>query len=436
MCWEKYYIQSAITTVERETESCIDFQDPPSPGAVSNRSIPSTPSEFTFNSRSPAESLSELARNGPHHPLEEDVDPLDHPGNLTRTFPRDRDPRSSTTSHAQPLYRTFPLKELTGGGAIRGQPGGRGSQLLRPSPHPHPPIRPSDSELALQKLDSLEVSNKVCAPKNWVKGKLLGCGAFGQVFICHDSDTGMEMAVKVIDINHIDHRPHNMDARRMQTEVRSFETELQLLKNLRHERIVTYYGTDRADGKLYIFMECMPGGSVYQHLRDIGPLNEILARKYTRQILEGVAYLHDNRIVHRDVKGANILRDSFGNIKLADFGASKRLQTIRSGRSGLKSVQGTPYWMAPEVIKGEAYTDRADIWSVGATVVEMLQSHPPWYDFEPTAAMFKIVMEDTVPNLPAHCSEHATHFLTKCFIKDKSQRPSARELLETPFVNT
>ncbi|CAI8031879.1 Mitogen-activated protein kinase kinase kinase 3, partial [Geodia barretti] len=294
------------------------------------------------------------------------------------------------------------------------------------------------SSLPLSISPSLHLchSRPVCAPKNWVKGKLLGCGAFGQVFICHDSDTGMEMAVKVIDINHIDHRPHNMEARRMQTEVRSFETELQLLKNLRHERIVTYYGTDRVDGKLYIFMECMPGGSVYQHLRDIGPLNEILARKYTRQILEGVAYLHDNRIVHRDVKGANILRDSFGNIKLADFGASKRLQTIRSGRSGLKSVQGTPYWMAPEVIKGEAYTDRADIWSVGATVVEMLQSHPPWYDFEPTAAMFKIVMEDTVPNLPAHCSEHATHFLTKCFIKDKSQRPSARELLETPFVNT
>ena len=67
-------------------------------------------------------------------------------------------------------------------------------------------------------------------------------------------------------------------------------------------------------------------GSVYQHLRDIGALNEILARKYTRQILEGVAYLHDNRIVHRDIKGANILRDSFGNVKLADFGASKRLQ--------------------------------------------------------------------------------------------------------------
>ena len=103
-------------------------------------------------------------------------------------------------------------------------------------------------------------------------------------------------------------------------------------------------------------------GSIHQHLRDVGALNEILTRKYTRQILEGVAYLHDNRIVHRDIKGANILRDSNGNIKLADFGASKRLQTIRSGRSGLKSVHGTPYWMSPEVIKGEPYTDRADIW--------------------------------------------------------------------------
>jgi hypothetical protein len=235
-----------------------DGHDPPSPGAASVRSIPSTPSEFTFNSRSPAESLSELARNGPHHPLEEDVDPLDHPGGLTRTFPRDKDSRN-TTAHTHPLYRTFPLKELTGGGT-RVQPHGRGShaQLLRPL-HANLPVRPSDSELALQKLASLDVSNKVCAPKNWVKGKLLGCGAFGQVFLCHDSDTGMEMAVKVIDINHIDLRPHNVEAKRMQTEVRSFETELQLLKNLRHERIVTYYGTDRADGKLYIFMEYMPG---------------------------------------------------------------------------------------------------------------------------------------------------------------------------------
>jgi len=192
----------------------------------------------------------------------------------------------------------------------------------------------------------------------------LGSGAFGQVFICHDLDTGRELAVKVIDINHIDHAIPSSDSLHMQREVRSFETELQLLKNLRHERIVMYYGTERTDGKLHIFMEYMPGGSVYQHLRDTGALNEMLTRKYTRQILEGIAYLHDNRIVHRDIKGANILRDSNGNVKLADFGASKRLQTIRSGRSGLKSVQGTPYWMAPEVIKGDPYTDRADIWYV------------------------------------------------------------------------
>jgi hypothetical protein len=194
-------------------EDGVDAQEPPSPDA-SVRSIPSTPSEFTFNSRSPAESLSELGRNGPHHPLEEDVDPLDHPGNLTRTFPRDRDTRTTTTN-VKSLYRTFPLNELKSRGM---QPThGLGSHnQLRP-PHPHPSVRPSDSELALQKLASLDVSNKVCAPKSWVKGKLLGSGAFGQVFVCHDSDTGMEMAVKVIDINHIDLRPHNIESKRMQT---------------------------------------------------------------------------------------------------------------------------------------------------------------------------------------------------------------------------
>lgn len=123
-------------------------------------------------------------------------------------------------------------------------------------------------------------------------------------------------------------------------------------------------------------------GSIYQHLKNTGALSEPLTRRYTRQILEGVAFLHGMKIVHRDIKGcrclkwkfynymydlgffagANILRDSNGNVKLADFGASKRLQTIRSG-VGMKSVHGTPYWMAPEVIKGDdPYTFKADIW--------------------------------------------------------------------------
>ncbi len=134
-------------------------------------------------------------------------------------------------------------------------------------------------------------------------------------------------------------------------------------------------------------MEYMPGGSVKDQLKAYGALTENVTRKYTRQILEGVSYLHSNMIVHRDIKGANILRDSAGNVKLGDFGASKRLQTICMSGTGIRSVTGTPYWMSPEVISGEGYGRKADVWSLGCTVVEMLtENHPgqstkPWQPF-------------------------------------------------------
>ncbi|XP_019861315.1 PREDICTED: mitogen-activated protein kinase kinase kinase 2-like [Amphimedon queenslandica] len=349
---------------------------------------------------------------------------------LTRTYPREKSySMGELPSHThKAMYGTYPLN---------------------PPPKLHPPLsshyhhkmvpgssdsrRLQDSELPIQKLASLTVSHKITAPARWSKGRLLGTGAFGQVFLCTDLDTQMDMAVKVVDIDHIENIKPSLDSLKMSKEVRSFETEVQLLKNIHHERVVGYYGTERREGKLFIFMEYLAGGSIYQHLKNTGALSEALTRKYTRQILEGVAFLHGMKIVHRDIKGANILRDSNGNVKLADFGASKRLQTIRSG---IGSVHGTPYWMAPEVIKGDdPYTFKADIWSVGATVVEMLKCRPPWSDFEPTAAMFKIVMNDTKPDLPPHCSEQAHNFIELCFIKDKNERPSAMDLLSHSFCS-
>lgn len=180
-------------------------------------------------------------------------------------------------------------------------------------------------------------------------------------------------------------------------------------------------------------MEYLPGGSVHDHIKQHGALNESLTRKYTRQILEGVSFLHTALIVHRDIKGANILRDLRGNVKLADFGASKRLQTIRS-KTGFRSVHGTPYWMAPEVINGEGYGRKADIWSLGCTVVEMLTTKPPWSEFEPMAALFKIATQLTEPALPIDLSEDAREFIQSTLIKNSRQRPSADELLSYHFV--
>ncbi|XP_041087475.1 mitogen-activated protein kinase kinase kinase 3 [Polyodon spathula] len=290
-------------------------------------------------------------------------------------------------------------------------------------------LRSADSENTLTVQERNVPTKSPSAPVNWRRGKLLGQGAFGRVYLCYDVDTGRELAAKQVQFD-----PESPETSK---EVSALECEIQLLKNLRHERIVQYYGClrDKADKTLTIFMEYMPGGSVKDQLKAYGALTENVTRKYTRQILEGMSYLHSNMIVHRDIKGANILRDSAGNVKLGDFGASKRLQTICMSGTGIRSVTGTPYWMSPEVISGEGYGRKADVWSLGCTVVEMLTEKPPWAEFEAMAAIFKIATQPTNPQLPSHISDHCRDFLKRIFVEAK-HRPSAEELLRHPISQT
>ncbi|XP_038047208.1 mitogen-activated protein kinase kinase kinase 2-like isoform X2 [Patiria miniata] len=293
--------------------------------------------------------------------------------------------------------------------------------------------RRRDSELehsikSLQEMGFKEGTKSPRAPVNWRKGKILGQGAFGVVYLCYDADTGRELAVKQVPLDN-----SNTEARK---EVKALKSEIELLRNLHHERIVQYFGCSEVKDVLSIFMELMPGGSVKDELRSYGALTENVTRKYTRQILEGVAYLHTSHIVHRDIKGANILRAGSGNVKLADFGASRRLQTIASYVTGIKSVTGTPYWMSPEVINGVGYGRKADVWSVGCTVVEMLTTKPPWADYEAMAAIFKIATQPTIPQLPSTVSDVARDFLNLMLIRDAQQRPWASDLLRHEFVNS
>ncbi|MGH0154175.1 UNVERIFIED_CONTAM: hypothetical protein FKN15_053517 [Acipenser sinensis] len=212
------------------------------------------------------------------------------------------------------------------------------------------------------------------APVNWRLGKLLGRGAFGEVYLCYDADTGRELAVKQV--------PFDPESHETSKEVNSLECEIQLLKNLHHERIVQYYGClrDPEEKKLSIFVEFMPGEQ----------------------------------------------------LKVSDFGSSKRIQTICMSGSGMKSVTGTPYWMSPEVISGEGYGRKADVWSVGCTVVEMLTEKPPWAEYEAMAAIFKIATQPTKPGLPEGVSESCRDFLMRIFVEEK-QRPTAEELLGHSF---
>uniref|UniRef100_M3YKI7 mitogen-activated protein kinase kinase kinase n=1 Tax=Mustela putorius furo TaxID=9669 RepID=M3YKI7_MUSPF len=336
-----------------------------------------------------------------------------------KTFPRAR--RTQGTSFRSPVSFSPTDHSLSTSS---------GSSIFTPE-YDDSRIRRRGSDIdnpTLTVMDISPPSRSPRAPTNWRLGKLLGQGAFGRVYLCYDVDTGRELAVKQVQFD--------PDSPETSKEVNALECEIQLLKNLLHERIVQYYGClrDPQEKTLSIFMEYMPGGSIKDQLKAYGALTENVTRKYTRQILEGVHYLHSNMIVHRDIKGANILRDSTGNVKLGDFGASKRLQTICLSGTGMKSVTGTPYWMSPEVISGEGYGRKADIWSVGCTVVEMLTEKPPWAEFEAMAAIFKIATQPTNPKLPPHVSDYTRDFLKRIFIEAKL-RPSADELLRHMFVH-
>ncbi|KAL8610277.1 hypothetical protein ACOMHN_062009 [Nucella lapillus] len=331
-------------------------------------------------------------------------------GNGHQTFPR------STGRRFEAEY--MPVRTLLSRGSE-----GSLSSCSTSSGHPTDPDM--DSPGGLSRHSGL-FSKSPRAPTHWKKGRVLGTGAFGMVFQCSDQDTGMELAVKQVQLG-------AMNAE-VSKEVRALENEVQLLRNFQHERIVQYYGCQEDNCVLSIFIEFMPGGSVLDQLKQYGPLTENVARKYIRQVLEGLAFLHKNVIVHRDIKAANVLRDTQGNVKLGDFGASRRLQVIASA-TGLKSVVGTPHWMAPEVINGDGYGRKADVWSVGCTLVEMLTGKPPYGDYEPLAAMYQIVCNKHPKyRLPPQCSVHVENFLVLTFKTTVTDRPSAEDLLKDRFV--
>ncbi|XP_046328305.1 mitogen-activated protein kinase kinase kinase 2-like isoform X1 [Haliotis rufescens] len=286
-------------------------------------------------------------------------------------------------------------------------------------------LPPEEDSPSMYSFYSLQFSKSPRAPSNWKRGKQLGVGAFGEVFVCYDEDAGTELAVKQVQLGNV-----NAETSK---EVRALENELQLLRNFHHEHIVQYYGCQQDRKVLSIFMELMPGGSVKDQINNYGALKEQVVRKYTRQVLEGLAYLHKNVIVHRDIKAANVLRDSNGNVKVGDFGASKRLQTICSA-TGIKSAVGTPHWMAPEVINGEGYGRKADVWSVACTVVEMLTKKPPFAEYEAFAAMFQIATcKHPKYDLPKETSAVGRDFLIYMFNRKPADRPSAEDLFSHRF---
>ncbi|KAG6851007.1 hypothetical protein H0H93_004494 [Arthromyces matolae] len=265
----------------------------------------------------------------------------------------------------------------------------------------------------------------------WIKGALIGAGSFGKVYLGMDASTGLLMAVKQVELP----TGSAPNQERKKSMLSALEREIELLKNLQHVNIVQYLYSSLDDEFLNIFLEYVPGGSVTALLRNYGAFEEPLVKNFVRQILEGLNYLHERDIIHRDIKGANILVDNKGGIKISDFGISKKVDDnlMTSNRVNRPSLQGSVFWMAPEVVKQSAHTKKADIWSVGCLVVEMLTGEHPWAQLTQMQAIFKIG-SSAKPAIPSDISAEAQDFLRLTFELDHEARPSAAELLQHSWI--
>ncbi|CAL5187883.1 unnamed protein product [Lathyrus oleraceus] len=264
---------------------------------------------------------------------------------------------------------------------------------------------------------------------NWIRGDWLGSGSFATV----DLAKHIKPSVNIPSL----------------TAVKS--CELSCSFTLQHEKtileslgscpyIIKYFGQDQTleNGEEYynIFLEYANGGTLDDQLKNHGgKLPEKHVRRYTRSVVEGLKYIHENGFVHCDLKPPNILVFENGDVKISDFGLAKEMRVEEDKKMRCK---GTPMFMSPESVMDGVYDSPVDIWALGCTVVEILTGKPAWnmgYDTNMMKLLVRIGVSEEVPLIPDEISEEAKDFLKKCFVRDPLKRWSAEMLLKHPFIS-
>ncbi|CCK72489.1 serine/threonine protein kinase CDC15 KNAG_0K01240 [Huiozyma naganishii CBS 8797] len=247
--------------------------------------------------------------------------------------------------------------------------------------------------------------------------QVIGKGSYGIVYKAVNKSTKQVVAIKEINYT-------------SDEELNEIMIEIDLLKNLHHINIVKYHGFIQKMSNLYIILEYAAHGSLKGLLSSrIGHLlDEAETKIYVRQTLDGLAYLHEQGVIHRDIKAANLLLDSTNTVKLADFGVSTKVNNTA------KTLAGSLNWMAPEIVTNKGASTLSDIWSLGATIVELMTGKPPFHNLLDINIYYAMENDNECYYPPASLPEGAKQFLALCFQKNMFKRPTAKSLLKHSWL--